>query len=75
MSDTTAGKWDFKDDDARHDAIMEEAQIVQDGALAVAEENRRAAETVAEASGPVWHWAVFWAGFFGLMIVNVIWNK
>jgi hypothetical protein len=74
MTDAVAGKWDFKDDAERREAIEEEARINQEGALAVAEENRRAAADVAEANGPVWHWAVFWAGFFALLIVNVIYR-
>lgn len=67
---TDAGKWNFTSDEARHDAIMAEAQIVQDGALAVAEENRRAAVEVAEASGPVWHWVLFWIGLFACIVLS-----
>lgn len=69
------GKWNFIDDDARHDAIVAEAQVIADGQLAVAEENRRAAVEAAEAAAPSWQWVAFWLGLFALFCVEAIYKR
>lgn len=75
MSDATAGKWDFQDDAERREAIVEEAEIAKEAALAVAEENRRAAVDAAEAAAPQWHWVAFWLGLFAYLMVGAIYGR